>query len=112
MSSQISQFIWHSYGGPIPSTSKTTTEIQVERGASITLEIDPERRASLVEVYERLRSYPPETMGHHLHLPMGHHLHLPIGNTACTHNAESPHLRCAVNPCGPCEGCPEFEAKP
>ena len=36
----------------------------------------------------------------------------PIGNTACTHNAESPHLRCAVNPCGPCEGCPEFEAKP
>jgi hypothetical protein len=48
------------------------------------------------------------SQGHHLHLPM----HLPIGNTACTHNAESPHLRCAVNPCGPCEGCPEFEAKP
>jgi hypothetical protein len=49
-----------------------------------------------------------ETMGG---TSQGHHLHLPIGNTACTHNAESPHLRCAVNPCGPCEGCPEFEVK-
>jgi hypothetical protein len=87
MSSQISHPIWHSPGGPIYSTVKNTTEVQIERGALITLE-------------------------NHLHIPMGHHLHIPIGNTACTHNAESPHLRCAVNPCGPCEGCPEFEAKP
>ena len=28
-----------------------------------------------------------------------------IGDRTCTHNARSSYLRCAINPCGPCEGC-------
>jgi hypothetical protein len=31
-----------------------------------------------------------------------------IGNENCKHNAHSLHLRCAINPCGPCEGCPDY----
>ena len=33
-----------------------------------------------------------------------------IGNINCINNAHSPHLRCAINPCGPCEGCSHFES--
>ena len=32
-----------------------------------------------------------------------------IGDRTCAHNARSPHLRCALNPMGPCEGCEDFE---
>ena len=32
-----------------------------------------------------------------------------IGNSKCRHNAISPHLRCAINPSGLCQGCPEYE---
>ncbi|HEY9610514.1 DUF6464 family protein [Allocoleopsis sp.] len=32
-----------------------------------------------------------------------------IGDRACKNNAQSPYLRCAVNPCGPCEECSYFE---
>jgi Family of unknown function (DUF6464) len=32
----------------------------------------------------------------------------PIGDRSCKHNAHSPHLRCAVNPCGPCKDCPDY----
>ena len=31
----------------------------------------------------------------------------PIGDIDCIYNARSSHLRCAVNPDGPCEGCPQ-----
>jgi hypothetical protein len=31
-----------------------------------------------------------------------------IGNESCKHNAYSPHLRCAINPCGPCGGCTDY----
>jgi len=34
-----------------------------------------------------------------------------IGDLSCRFNAYSPHLRCAVNPTGPCEGCRQYEAK-
>lgn len=34
-----------------------------------------------------------------------------IGDLSCYYNAHSPHLRCAVNPSGPCEGCPYYEPK-
>lgn len=33
-----------------------------------------------------------------------------IGDRRCIHNARSYYLRCAINPCGPCEGCPDFKA--
>jgi hypothetical protein len=33
-----------------------------------------------------------------------------IGDYRCKYNALSPYLRCSVNPCGPCEGCPSFVA--
>ncbi|WP_155834721.1 DUF6464 family protein [Leptolyngbya sp. PCC 6406] len=33
-----------------------------------------------------------------------------IGDFTCQMNARSPHLRCAFNPCGPCEGCQFYEA--
>ncbi|MEN9208813.1 MAG: DUF6464 family protein [Thermostichus sp. DG02_2_bins_29] len=32
-----------------------------------------------------------------------------IGDPTCRYNAHSPELRCAVNPYGPCEGCPHYE---
>jgi hypothetical protein len=31
------------------------------------------------------------------------------GDTSCRFNAHSPFLRCAVNPEGPCQGCPFYE---
>jgi Family of unknown function (DUF6464) len=31
-----------------------------------------------------------------------------ICDTTCKNNAHNPHVRCAVNPCGPCEGCPDY----
>lgn len=34
-----------------------------------------------------------------------------IGDTSCLNNARDRHLRCAVNPMGPCEGCSHFEAR-
>ncbi len=37
--------------------------------------------------------------------PIGHH----IGDANCRFNAHSIHLRCAVNPLGPCQGCRSFE---
>lgn len=32
-----------------------------------------------------------------------------LGRPDCKYNARSPHLRCAVNPSGPCDGCSDFE---
>lgn len=32
-----------------------------------------------------------------------------IGDTTCQYNAGSRMIRCAVNPCGPCEGCKDYE---
>ncbi|NER81874.1 MAG: hypothetical protein F6K42_20380 [Leptolyngbya sp. SIO1D8] len=32
-----------------------------------------------------------------------------IGDFTCQMNARSPYLRCAVSPCGPCEGCKFYE---
>lgn len=33
-----------------------------------------------------------------------------IGDSSCKYNALSTKLRCAINPCGPCEGCQHFES--
>jgi predicted RNase H-like HicB family nuclease len=35
-----------------------------------------------------------------------------IGWLSCEHNARSPHLRCAINPTGPCDGCLDFTRPP
>ena len=32
-----------------------------------------------------------------------------IGDTNCINNAQSPYLRCAINPEGPCDECAHFE---
>ena len=32
-----------------------------------------------------------------------------VGDFSCQMNARSPYLRCAVNPCGPCEACQLYE---
>lgn len=34
-----------------------------------------------------------------------------IGDITCRFNARSPYMRCAVNPCGSCEGCHHYEAR-
>ncbi|MGL6342041.1 MAG: DUF6464 family protein [Waterburya sp.] len=34
-----------------------------------------------------------------------------IGDTTCINNANSPYLRCAINPSGPCEGCVHYEER-
>lgn len=33
-----------------------------------------------------------------------------IGDLTCRFNARSTHLRCAVNPSGPCKDCPYYES--
>ena len=49
-----------------------------------------------------------------VHLPSdAHHvdgLGYIIGDLSCQFNARSPHLRCAVNPSGPCHGCIAYQA--
>lgn len=32
-----------------------------------------------------------------------------VGDLSCQLNARSAYLRCAVNPSGPCKGCPHYE---
>jgi len=32
-----------------------------------------------------------------------------VGDVSCRYNARSPWLRCAVNPCGPCQGCRHYQ---
>ena len=34
-----------------------------------------------------------------------------IGDTSCANNARSPYIRCAINPCGPCEDCRHYEKR-
>jgi Family of unknown function (DUF6464) len=34
-----------------------------------------------------------------------------IGDISCQYNARSGHIRCAVNPTGPCEGCRYYESR-
>ncbi|NEP63491.1 MAG: hypothetical protein F6K31_42445 [Symploca sp. SIO2G7] len=36
---------------------------------------------------------------------------LMIGDITCQLNARSPHIRCAVNPMGPCDDCRSFEGR-
>ncbi|MEA5465775.1 DUF6464 family protein [Leptothoe sp. PORK10 BA2] len=38
-------------------------------------------------------------------------LGLVIGDITCQLNARSPHIRCAVNPTGPCDGCRSYEGR-
>ncbi|MBW4474170.1 MAG: hypothetical protein KME45_27910 [Stenomitos rutilans HA7619-LM2] len=33
-----------------------------------------------------------------------------IGDLTCRFNARSAHLRCAVNPSGPCQQCPQYKS--
>ena len=34
-----------------------------------------------------------------------------IGDTSCVNNAQSPYIRCAINPEGPCDECSHFESR-
>jgi hypothetical protein len=34
-----------------------------------------------------------------------------IGDISCRYNARSAHIRCAINPPGPCEGCRDYEPR-
>lgn len=34
-----------------------------------------------------------------------------VGDVSCRYNARSPLLRCAVNPCGPCQGCRHYQPR-
>ncbi|MDX2240670.1 MAG: DUF6464 family protein [Leptolyngbyaceae cyanobacterium bins.302] len=34
-----------------------------------------------------------------------------IGDITCRFNARSSHIRCAVNPMGPCDGCSAYESR-
>jgi len=34
-----------------------------------------------------------------------------IGDTNCVNNAQSPYIRCAINPEGPCDECSHFEKR-
>lgn len=32
-----------------------------------------------------------------------------LGDPTCLHSANSPYLRCAINPCGPCYNCLDYQ---
>ncbi|MEO0535998.1 MAG: DUF6464 family protein [Cyanobacteria bacterium P01_A01_bin.123] len=34
-----------------------------------------------------------------------------VGDISCEFNARSPYLRCAINPCGPCDGCRHYRSR-
>ncbi|MGF1460846.1 MAG: DUF6464 family protein [Leptolyngbyaceae cyanobacterium] len=34
-----------------------------------------------------------------------------MGDATCAYNAQSEMMRCAVNPTGPCDGCPDYHAR-
>jgi len=34
-----------------------------------------------------------------------------LGNVSCLYHAQSPLLRCALHPLGPCENCPDYRPK-
>ena len=34
-----------------------------------------------------------------------------IGDTSCINNAQSPYIRCAINPEGPCEECSHYQKR-
>lgn len=34
-----------------------------------------------------------------------------IGDTSCVNNAQSPYIRCAIKPEGPCEDCAHYEQR-
>lgn len=34
-----------------------------------------------------------------------------IGDTTCINNAQSPYIRCAINPQGPCDDCSHYEKR-
>ncbi len=34
-----------------------------------------------------------------------------IGDTSCINNAQSPYIRCAINPEGPCDECVHYEKR-
>ncbi len=34
-----------------------------------------------------------------------------IGDLSCAYNARSPHIRCAVNPSGPCQNCLDYQPR-
>ncbi|MDX2272010.1 MAG: DUF6464 family protein [Cyanobacteriota bacterium] len=35
-----------------------------------------------------------------------------LGDPSCLFNAHTSFLRCAVNPSGPCQGCPDYQRDP
>lgn len=34
-----------------------------------------------------------------------------IGDISCVYNARSPHMRCAINPAGPCQNCLDYQPR-
>jgi hypothetical protein len=34
-----------------------------------------------------------------------------LGDLSCAYNARSPHMRCAVNPSGPCQNCLDYQPR-
>jgi hypothetical protein len=34
-----------------------------------------------------------------------------IGDITCQFNAQSPYIRCAINPSGPCQDCYHYQSK-
>lgn len=74
------------------------------------------RRSQLDSTYyrERLHShshrYPQNSYSNYgdLRRPVTKYF---IGDTTCINNAQSPYIRCAINPEGPCDGCSHYEKR-
>jgi hypothetical protein len=75
------------------------------------------RRAQILSVYnEREQSDDNSYSYHNSSYSLDDYRRRPvtkyfIGDTTCVNNANSPYIRCAVNPDGPCEGCVHYEER-
>jgi hypothetical protein len=101
---------WLPQPGDVEGLSRDTIKIprRVEPLSSADL-ADITRCSQITRLSEREwqgSSYFPGRVDRPLQMwaPIGN----PLGDSTCANNANSIHLRCAVNPCGPCEGCKDY----
>jgi hypothetical protein len=102
---RISKSVWDRQNFPVDLSHLESIPVTTGRSFDYYViddpipEIDPNSWDSQLNGLTDLQCYyqNPRTWGGHL------------GDPTCLNNAKSAHLRCAVNPCGPCEGCKDYQ---
>jgi hypothetical protein len=74
---------------------------------------ETQARASLRSALQEAAISPFRAVPHHLFAPDQRYIEgvgYIVGDITCRFNARSCYMRCAVNPFGPCQNCPAYEA--